>query len=67
MKPKFAKSYVLGEGYPFCDIYGTITFMDSPLDEAKDFPNEKSIKFPRRILKKDCPKYRLILERVDKK
>ena len=62
-KPKFKDRYVLGEGYPFQDTYETVVLFKTPYD-ANEWQDEATLKFPRSIMKKDCPKYRLVLERI---
>lgn len=62
-KPKFAKRYVLGEGYPWPmeDNYpGLHPYRIAP---GKNY--RKVLRFPRMLMDtQTIPKYRLVLERI---
>lgn len=57
---KFADRYVLGEGYPehYYDNVG--------LRNSMDFMISKKIFWPKELKDRKRPKYRLVLERVEK-
>lgn len=64
MKKKFKDRYVLGEGYPFQDSYANVSLLKKPESESEPWPDDVILKFPKSIMRDDCPKYRLVLERV---
>lgn len=67
---EFKERYVFGEGYPAMiaqvirgiDTVVGYTVIDSP--EKKDRPIKPLENLPKELLSEDCPKYRLVLEKI---
>lgn len=65
-KPKFQKRYVLGEGWPL-PYYQQGNRTYAVLMQSKVGTVIGLVDFPIESADEDCPKYRLVLERVEVK
>jgi hypothetical protein len=62
---KFQKRYVLGEGFPWA--IGTAPYKEIGLSQSQLGVLLNALYFPSELWSKDVPRYRLVLERVDRK
>lgn len=60
MKKQFKDRYILGEGYPYLDCYYAVLMTQTANENALS----KKLKMPSHLMKPNCPKYRLVLERI---
>lgn len=61
-KPKFKRKYTLGEGHPWA--YGIGPYYEIGMNEYPVGIRRKELEWPKELWSKECPKYRLVLERV---
>jgi|WetSurMetagenome_2_1015567.scaffolds.fasta_scaffold296745_2 hypothetical protein len=68
----FKDEYILGSGYPYFDrgsfplVFNFVALLKRPIDIGIDHPDFEPMDRPRELETLGCPKYELILRKVEK-